>query len=151
MLDDIDRVILRILLSNAKTSQGEIAEQVGIKAPSVNERIRKLEAKGIIIGYSARVNAEKLEKNLTAFISVFVAGGPRYADETLISDRISVEPAIEECHIVAGEASMLLKARVNTPQELQELITRLRRIEGIANTSTTVVLSTPLDRPIAIE
>jgi Lrp/AsnC family leucine-responsive transcriptional regulator len=151
MLDEIDRIILRILLANAKTSQSEIAEQVGIKAPSVNERIKKLESRGIIVGYSATLDAEKLGKVLTAFINVFLLGGPQHADESYVADRLAEESAIEECHIVAGESSLMLKARVSTPQELQELITRIRHIDGISNTNTTIALSTHFDRPISID
>lgn len=151
MLDEIDHKIVQILLANAKTSQSEIAEQVGIKAPSVNERIKKLEMRGIITGYSATLDAEKLGKVLTAFINVILLGGPQYADESQIANRLAEETAIEECHIVAGEASLMLKARVSTPQELQDLITRLRRIDGVSNTSTIIALSTTFDRPISID
>ncbi len=150
-LDDIDRTILRILLANGKTSQADIAEQVGIKAPSVFERIKKLQDRGIITGYSACVDADKLGKNLTAFISVTLEGGARYADESSIIDSIRSETSIEECHIVAGEESYIIKARVSTPLELQELTTRLRRMEGVANTRTTVALTTPIDRPLSID
>ncbi|HEX2912897.1 MAG TPA: Lrp/AsnC family transcriptional regulator [Chloroflexia bacterium] len=151
MLDDIDRTILRILLSDGKASHAAIAEQVGIKAPSVFERVKKLEARGIIQGYSACVDAGKLGKDLTAFISVTLEGGPRYADENDIVEHIREETSIEECHVVAGEESFILKARVSTPLELQELTTRLRRIDGVANTRTTVALSTPIDRPLSID
>lgn len=150
-LDDIDRTILRILLANGKTSQADIAEQVGIKAPSVFERIKKLQDRGVITGYSACVDANKLGKNLTAFISVVLEGGARYADEGSIIDLIRAESAIEECHIVAGEESFIIKARVSTPLELQDLTTRIRRMEGVANTRTTVALTTPIDRPLAID
>lgn len=150
-LDDIDRTILRILLANGKTSQADIAEQVGIKAPSVFERIKKLQDRGVITGYSACVDADKLGKNLTAFISVTLEGGARYADESSIIDSIRSETSIEECHIVAGEESFIIKARVSTPLELQELTTRLRRMEGVANTRTTVALTTPIDRPLSID
>jgi Lrp/AsnC family leucine-responsive transcriptional regulator len=151
MLDETDRIILRILLANAKTSQTEIAEQIGIKPPSVNERIKKLESRGIIAGYSAILDAEKLGKVLTAFINVFLLGGPQFADESLVANKLAEEPAIEECHIVAGEASLMLKARVSTPQELQELINRIRHIDGVSNTSTVIALSTTFDRPLAID
>jgi Lrp/AsnC family leucine-responsive transcriptional regulator len=150
-LDEIDRTILRILLANGKTSQADIAEQVGIKAPSVFERIKKLQDRGIITGYSACVDADKLGKNLTAFISVTLEGGARYADESGIIEAIREETSIEECHIVAGEESFIIKARVSTPLELQLLTTRLRRIEGVANTRTTVALTTPIDRPLSID
>ncbi len=150
-LDKIDRNILRILLADARASHTAIAEQVGIKAPSVYERIKKLETRGIITGYSACVQADKLGKILTAFISVTLEGGPRYADETEIVVLIKKEPSIEECHVVAGEESFILKARVSTPMELQELTTRLRRIDGVANTRTTIALSSPLVRPVALD
>src|ERR1700694_4108310 len=111
MLDEIDRKILRILLLKGKASHAEIAEQVNIKAPSVFERIKKLHERGVITGYTANVDADKLGKNLTAFISLTLQGGPRYADETAIIERISQEQSIEECHIVAGEACFSREGR----------------------------------------
>jgi Lrp/AsnC family leucine-responsive transcriptional regulator len=146
-LDATDLKILEILQADGKASHAAIAEKVGIKAPSVFERIKKLEGRGIIQGYTVLIDPAALDKNLTAFIGVTIMGGPDYADESAIVDKIANEPAIEECHIVAGEESFILKVRVRTPQELQDLTTRLRRIEGVARTRTTVALSTPLDRP----
>lgn len=151
LLDDIDRRILRLLQANAKTSQAEIADQVGIKAPSVFERIKKLEQRGVIQGYNAVIDVSKLGKHLTAFISVTLESGSRYADDTKIVEQLREDPQVEECHIVAGEESFILKVRVSAPLELQELTTRVRRIEGVANTRTTVALSTPLDRQPSIE
>jgi Lrp/AsnC family transcriptional regulator, leucine-responsive regulatory protein len=135
---------------------GEAHGQAGRKRPpySTNfagERIKKMEQNGIITGYTTNIDAGKLGKHLTAFISVTLESGSRYADDEAIVDLLRQEPQIEECHIVAGEESFILKVRVSTPLELQELTTRLRKIEGIANTRTTVALSTPLDRPTAIE
>lgn len=146
-LDVTDLKILEILQADGKTSHAAIAEKVGIKAPSVFERIKKLETRGVIKGYTVLIDAEALGKNLTAFISVSIMGGPAYADESSIIDKLAEEPAIEECHVVAGDDSFLLKVRVRTPQDLQELTTRLRRIEGVSRTRTTIALSTPLDRP----
>jgi len=97
------------------------------------------------------LDAEKLGKVLTAFINVFLLGGPQFADESLVANKLAEESAIEECHIVAGEASLMLKARVSTPQELQELINRVRHIDGVSNTSTVIALSTTFDRPLAID
>jgi len=146
-LDATDLKILQILQADGKTSHAAIAEQVGIKPPSVFERVKKLEARGVIKGYTALLDAEALGKNLTAFISVTLMGGPAYADESVIVTALANEVDIEECHIVAGEESFIIKVRVRTPQDLQKLTNRLRRIEGVANTRTTVALSTPLERP----
>ena len=151
MIDETDRKILRILLGKGKASHAEIAEQVNIKAPSVFERIKKLHERGVITGYTAQVDADQVGKNLTAFISLTLMGGPRYADETDIIKQIELETSVEECHIVAGDESFILKARVSTPFELHELTSRLRRIDGVSNTRTTVSLSNPIDRPISID
>ncbi len=146
-LDAIDLKILAILQADGKTSHAAIAEQVGIKAPSVFERIKKLETRGVIRGYTVLIDAEALGRNLTALISVTLMGGPDYADESAIVAELAAEPAVEECHIVAGDESFVLKVRVRTPKELQDLTIRLRRIKGVAQTRTTVALSTPLDKP----
>lgn len=151
MLDEIDRTILRILLADGNASHAAIAEQVGIRAPSVFERIKKLKANGVITGYTVNVDADKLGKYLTAFISVTLEGGSRYADESTIVSAIEQEPFVEECHIVAGVESYLLKVRVSTPLELHELTARLRRVGGVSSTRTTVALSTPIDRPLNVD
>jgi Lrp/AsnC family leucine-responsive transcriptional regulator len=147
LIDEIDLKILKILQADGKTSHTAIAEKVGIKAPSVFERIKKLEAKGVIQGYTALINAEALGKNLTAFIGLTLLDGPAYADENLIVEELAREPEIEECHVIAGEESLLLKVRVRTPQEFQDLTMRLRHIGGVARTRTTIALTTSFDRP----
>ncbi len=146
-LDATDLKILEILQSDGKASHAAIAERVGIKAPSVFERVKKMENRGIIQGYTVQVNPAALDKNLTAFISVTIMGGPAFADESAIIARLNQEICIEECHVVAGEESLILKVRVSTPLELQDFTTRLRRIEGVAQTRTTIALSTPIDHP----
>ncbi len=146
-LDATDLKILEILQADGKASHAAIAERVGIKAPSVFERVKKMEIRGVIQGYTVRVNPEAIGKNLTAFISVTIMGGPAYADEGAIIEKLNAEICIEECHVVAGEESLILKVRVSTPLELQDLTTRLRRIEGVAQTRTTIALSTPIDQP----
>ncbi len=146
-LDEIDLKILKILQADGRVSHAAIADKVGIKPPSVFERIKKLEGRGVIQGYSALINAEDLGKELTAFIGLTIMGGPEYADESGIVAEFANETSIEECHVVAGEESFLLKVRVRTAKELQDLTTRLRRIAGVASTRTTIALSTPFDRP----
>src|SRR5689334_1801922 len=98
-LDETDRKILRLLQADGKISHAAIAEQVGIKARSVFERIKKLETRGVIRGYTTLIEAEAIGKNITAFISLTMMGGPAYADESAVIEELASEPEIEECHV----------------------------------------------------
>ena len=145
MIDDIDHHILRLLQEDARLSNAAIGEQVGLNASSVYERVKKLERKGIITGYTAVVSAEKLGRPLTAFmrLTASAAGGESYhhAREQL-AELCRQDPDILECHSVTGSESYLLKVRIATPAALEELVGRLRDNILVANTNTHIVLTT---------
>lgn len=140
MIDDIDRQILRILQQNARTSNAEIARQVDMAPSAVLERIRRLEAKGVIQGYEARISPEALGMNLLAF--VFVASsdlcGDQHSGEVLA--RI---PEVQEVHHVAGEDCFVLKVRVPDAKSLGRLLReKIGSTPSVRSTRTTVVLET---------
>jgi Lrp/AsnC family transcriptional regulator, leucine-responsive regulatory protein len=140
MVDEIDRKILELLQCNAKLSNAEIAEKVGLTMSSVHERVKKLERKGIIKGYVAVVDPDKLGKQLLAFVRLNVnshetASGP-------IGALCQAEPDIMECHNVAGEDCYILKVRAEGPKQLERLLSAIHGSAEASRSVTNIVLST---------
>jgi len=138
-LDGIDRHILAVLQENCKLPLAKIGERVGLSAPSVNERIRKLEESGVIRGYTAVLDARKLGKDITAFIGVFIEHPRSVGKFEREIDRLE---AVQECHHITGQHTILLKLKTDNTSKLEELIKEIRSIEGVARTETSVVLRT---------
>jgi len=140
MVDEIDRKILDLLQCDAKLSNAEIAEKVGLTVSSVHERVKKLERKGIIKGYVAVVDPDKMGKQLLAFVRLTVSShegvlGP-------IGALCQAEPDILECHNVAGEDCYILKVRAEGPKQLERLLSAIRRSTDTSRSVTNIVLST---------
>ena len=139
-LDPIDRRILALLQDDAKRSQAEIAKAVGLTAPSVNERIRKLERSGFIRGYVALLDDRKLGQDITAFVEVFVEH-PKF--ETNFIEAVAELDEVLECHHITGEFSLLLKVKVTDMAAFRRLlIEKLNTIRGVRQTRTVMVLAT---------
>jgi len=133
MIDETDRQILKILQQNARTSNAEIARQIDMAPSAVLERIRRLEAKGVIQGYEARINPEALGLGLLAFVFV---RSIEFENERELLAQI---PEVQEVHHIAGEDCFLLKVRTPDAKTLGRL---LRQRFGAHSTRTTVVLET---------
>jgi Lrp/AsnC family transcriptional regulator, leucine-responsive regulatory protein len=140
MIDETDIRIVEMLQRNARTPNAEIARQVGMAPSAVLERIRKLEERGVIEGYTARVNAEAYGLGLTAF--VFVRANERLgAPQT--GERLAEIPEVQEVHHVAGEDCFLVKVRVAGTRAMRELLRdKLGAIDTIVSTRSTIVLDT---------
>ena len=146
-MDAIDLQILGSLVDNARVSYADLAERVGLSAPSTADRVRRLEERGVVRGYSADLDLDALGVGLTAFVSVTLAGA---ADRQGFLDGLAGFPEIVECHHVAGDDDYLLKVHVAGTQGLEAFVSdRLKSLPGVARTRTTVVLSTAFDRPLA--
>jgi Lrp/AsnC family transcriptional regulator, leucine-responsive regulatory protein len=142
-LDNIDLQIIAILQEHGRIPLTKLAEQVGLSAPSVIERVKKLEDNGIITGYHASVDARKLLKDVTAFIGVSI-GHPRTIG--LFEETVALLDDVLECHHVTGEHTVLLKVKTNNTATLERLIRTIRLIDGVIRTETMVVLSTHTER-----
>jgi Lrp/AsnC family leucine-responsive transcriptional regulator len=142
-LDEIDRRILALLQADCKTPLAKVGEKVGLSAPSVVERVRKLEAEGFITGYHARLDARRLGMDITAFIGVSI-GHPKGI--AYFEKQLQHLHDVLECHHVTGGYTLLLKAKTHDTQSLENLIRTLRSIEGVERTETSVVLSTKVER-----
>jgi len=138
--DPIDRKLLALLQDNAKLTQAELAKEVGLTAPSVNERIRKLERGGYIRGYVTLLDERKLGHDVTAFVEVFIEH-PKYEAGFLEAVRDLDE--VLECHHITGEFSLLLKVRLEDMQAFRRLlIEKLNTVRGVRQTRTLIVLAT---------
>jgi Lrp/AsnC family leucine-responsive transcriptional regulator len=146
-LDSVDREILRLLCADGRMSHTAIAKAVGLSGPAVHDRVRKLEQRGVIAGYTAVLDPKELGRVHVAFVMVTLSDGNEFAVDDPIVARICEEPDVLEFHRIAGEDCYLVKVRTATNQDLERLLRRIRSIRGVARTRTTVVLSTELEKP----
>jgi Lrp/AsnC family leucine-responsive transcriptional regulator len=139
MLDNLDNKILKLLQQRGRIKRNEIAEEVGLSIPSVSERLNKLESKGIIQGYYAKVNRHSFGYDIMVYIHVMMESSKHY--KTLIT-KVEKLPSILECHSVLGEGSHLLKAIARNTESLEKLLSEIQSWPGVTATKTTFVLST---------
>ena len=140
MIDDIDLQILNILQQNARTSNAEIARQVEMAPSAVLERIRRLEARGVIQGYEVRIDPEALGQNLLAF--VFIRSADFDSDLTMAKVLASI-PEVLEAHHIAGDDCYLLKVRTRDAKALGRLLReRIGATGSVQSSRTTIVLET---------
>ena len=140
ILDEIDVSILDILQNNAREAQVEIARAVGLAPSAVLERIRKLESRGVIRGYTAQLDPRALDQGMLAFVSVRSGDAP--GDDN-VARSLAAFPEVLEVHHVAGEDCYLIKVRARDAEQLGALLrTRLGRVPGVRSTCTTIVLET---------
>lgn len=139
MIDAIDQKILTILQEHARTSNAEVARQLGMAASAIFERIKKLEERGIIQGYGARIAPAALDLSLLAFVTVRTED-PVGGDST--ARALARRPEVQEVHHVAGEDCYLAKVRVKDTAALSRLMKEFGSLPGVRATRTTVVLET---------
>jgi Lrp/AsnC family leucine-responsive transcriptional regulator len=142
-IDETDRKLLEALNENAHASFAELGERVGLKAPSVHARVKRLEQQGVIRGYRAVIDPTPLGFGLAAFVAVTQASGYHWEE---LERAFWEMPEVEECHSVTGDDSYLLKVRVGDPAELEALLRQINMTEGVARTRTVLILSTTFDR-----
>ena len=146
-MEDLDREIVRLLAHDGRRSFTDLAKDTGLSVSAVHQRVRRLEKRGVIRGYSADVDADEIGLPLTAFVSIKPID-PAAPDDA--PDRLAHLDAIEACHSVAGDESYILKVRVADPGALETLLQEIRAAANVS-TRTTVVLSTPYEgRPPAL-
>ena len=139
-LDTIDLQILEELQKNARETQADIARAVGLAPSAVLERIRKLEGRGVVRGYSAEVNPKSLGLGMLAFVAV---RSDESGSDQNIARALTESPEVLEVHHVAGDDCYLIKVRARDAEHLGQLLrTRFARIPGVRSTRTTIVLET---------
>ena len=139
-LDDVDARILGLLQDNARETQAEIARAVGLAPSAVLERVRKLEGRGVIKGYTAVLDPKVMGQGMLAFVAVRSDEGP--TDDSL-AERLAELTEVLEVHHVAGDDCYLVKVRAKDAEHLGSLLrTRIGRMSGVRSTRTTIVLET---------
>ena len=137
----IDWQILAILQEDGKTTYGELAKRVGLSQAAAHERVKKLEARGVIKGYRAVVDAEALGYGVVAFVFVDNAA----FDVPDFTDRLKDLPNVLECHAVAGEWAYLLKVRAESTTDLERVLHQIRCVEDVHRTQSVIGLSTAFE------
>jgi Lrp/AsnC family leucine-responsive transcriptional regulator len=140
-LDDIDRILVRELVSDGRATLTHLAETAGLSVSAVQSRVRRLESRGVVTGYRARVNPEALGNMLSAFVAITPLD-PSQPDDA--PARLEHIEAIESCHSVAGEESYVLLVRVRSGRALEELLQQIRTTANV-RTRSTIILQTFYD------
>lgn len=136
-MDITDRKILNLLIENARRPVKEIAAEVMLTPPAVSERIKKMEKEGIIAGYTVCIAKPRVQNNVSAIISMSLM--PEKKAEFL--RLAAATPQLERCHNVTGSYSFIAMVNCNGMEELEKIIGRFQQF---GQTSTQIVLSTPV-------
>lgn len=150
-MDNIDKSIIKSLENDGRISHEEISKLLHISRPAIHQRVNKLESDGIIKGYNAIIDWEKLGEPIKALLYIKI-NCENFKE--IINEILSLKVKnvfIEECHRLSGEWCIVLKIRVVTPMDISQFIDNLWKIQGIKETSTTLVLSTILESGIIRE
>jgi Lrp/AsnC family transcriptional regulator, leucine-responsive regulatory protein len=144
-IDETDLRIMTLLQDNARISNAEIARQIGLAPSATLERMRKLETRGLVRDYVARLDPRPLGFGLLAF--VFVRSDERIGEpETAL--QLAAIPQVQEVHHIAGEDCYLVKVRAADPEQLGRLLReRFGAIPTVRSTRTTIVLETVKEDP----
>ena len=138
-MDAIDRRLVDELRAHGRASYAELSRLVGLSAPAVQERVRRLEATGVITGYHAAIAPEALGLGVSALVSIYQGDSAEQED---VLARLAEVPEVETCWFVAGDEAFVLTVRTRDIAALEAVLGKLRRVQGIARTRTAVVLST---------
>ena len=143
-MDDIDRKILKKLQRNARVTISDLSSEIALSMPAISERLKKLEASGVIKQYTAILEPAMLNKHLMALIFLRF-DNPSHGDR--FADFVKNEGDIKECFYITGEFDYSLKILTENTQSLEKLLTRIKNQPGIVKTQTIVILSTITDSP----
>jgi Lrp/AsnC family leucine-responsive transcriptional regulator len=142
-LSENDAKVLRILQQQGRRSYADLASDLGMAAPSVHERVKKLEAKGVLRGYAADVDPAAVGLSVLAF--TWVTQAPGTVSEDLTPAFASI-PEIEECHHVTGQADYILKIRARDMEHLGTIVRQIQTTPDVFSTETDVVFTTGFER-----
>jgi DNA-binding Lrp family transcriptional regulator len=145
-IDDIDQRIVALLREDARRSFQSIGAHVSLSAPAVKRRVDRLEAEGVVKGYSAQVDPARYGWTTHAFVELYCEG--RMAAQE-VRDAVAAHPEVAAAYTVAGEASAMLHVRARDTAHLEETLERIRDAPGVRRTHTQIVLSTLFERPFS--
>jgi Lrp/AsnC family transcriptional regulator, leucine-responsive regulatory protein len=147
MLDDVDRALLARLQDDALQPYAALGKAVGLSAGAAHDRVRKLRERGVIRRTTVDVAPDAAGRGTLAFVLV---NGSAWMGDEATRDALAGIPEIQEAHVVAGAASLLVKIRTATTEDLQGVLRRIFAVEGVAGTQTVVVLETFFERPLNV-
>jgi len=139
-MDALDLEILSLIQNDARVAHASVGGKLGLTAPAVHARIKRLERDGTIRGYLTSISPEAVQQTLLAFVQI--TNNSTGEDEVAFYKFVCEEPSILECHIVPGEDTHLLKIRTDSPSSLRQLLGKLREIPGVARSLTSISLCT---------
>lgn len=137
-LDEIDRVLIRELVADGRATLAALAEKAGLSVSAVQSRVRRLEARKVIRGYSAKIDPEAVGNSLSAFVSITPVDP---ANANNVPQQLRGLAAVEACHAVTGRESYLLLVRVPSPKHLESLLQDIRNLANV-HTRSTIILDT---------
>lgn len=138
-MDNIDIRILKLLQQNSRITVSEISNKINLSIPAVSDRLKKLEASGIIERYTTILSSKKLNKHLMVIMFVSLES-PKYTDTFV--NIIQKDNEIVECYYLAGDYDYSLKIITENTETLEKILNRIKSISGVQKTKTTVCLST---------
>jgi Lrp/AsnC family transcriptional regulator, leucine-responsive regulatory protein len=140
ILDKVDLNILRLMQSNSRISNADLARELEMAPSGVLERVRKLEQKGVILQYTTRINPSAVQQKLLAFISMKASDG---IGSNMTTQALAKIPEVQEVHHIAGDDCYLVKVRTADSASLMALMrSSFSKIPNILSTRTTIVLET---------
>jgi DNA-binding Lrp family transcriptional regulator len=146
-MDSIDRALLAQLQEDATTAYATLGEAVGLSAAAAHDRVRKLRERGVIRRTTIEVDPAAVGRGVLAYVML---DANAWVGDPPTRDALLAVAEVQEAHIVAGTASVLVKVRVSTTQALQAVLRRLYTIDGVTGTQTIVVLESLFERPVAV-
>ncbi|AWZ09489.1 MULTISPECIES: Lrp/AsnC family transcriptional regulator [unclassified Streptomyces] len=144
-MDDVDRKLLNLLQEDAAQAYAALGKAVGLSAGAAHERVRKLRESGVIRRTTVEVDPAAVGGGVLAF--VMVDSSAWMGDS---GGSFAAIPELQEAHVIAGSASVLVKVRTGTTEQLQDVLRRLYAIEGVSGTQATVALETFFERPVSV-
>jgi DNA-binding Lrp family transcriptional regulator len=147
-VDEVDRALLTQLQRDATQAYAALGQAVGLSAGSAHERVRKLRERGVIRRTTVDVDPDAVGRGVLAFVML---DGNAWMGGATTRESLAAIPEIEEAHIIAGAASLLVKIRTGTTKALQTVLRRIFDIDGVTGTHTIVVLETAFERPINLD
>lgn len=146
-LDEIDLALLAALQTDATQAYAALGTQVGLTGGSAHERVRKLRDKGVIRRTTVDVDPAAVGRGVLAYV---LLQADAWMGDGATGQALAAIADIQEAHIIAGSASLLVKVRTATPERLQAVLRRLFDIDGVTGTETIVVLETVFERPLSV-
>ncbi|MBK8160671.1 MAG: Lrp/AsnC family transcriptional regulator [Rhodospirillaceae bacterium] len=146
-MDATDRKLLGLLADDATIAYRDLGEKLGLSAPSVFERVKKLKAQGVIKQTTIAIDGEAIGRPLMAFVHVMTEGWGKTPEMMALE----TDPRVEEIHAVAGDTCMILKVRCEGTRALEQLLKAIYDIPGVKETRSYIALNTYLERNVRVE